>query len=977
LMVIGDPVNVAARLQQLAQPGTILAGERTYEATKDRFDFGPPQLTEVRGKSGRLALRRVIRPREARLERRSAVHVPMVGRESDVETLARRFHDALETASPRMTLVVGQAGIGKSRLVREFLNLVGARHPERIVLQGRCPTSGKNLTYWALGELLRRECGIAMDDSSTAAEQRLRQKVEAVLAASNLSSVEIDRVLNALAMTAGIRLAGNPLEEVRPSAVDLEQAIAWPRFISAYAARQPVIMLIEDLHWADERLLTMLQRVLARSTGPLLIIGTARPEFRELNASFGTGNEQVDFITLRPLSLQQGAVLLEELLQNDQVEEGLQAELLATADGNPFFLEEIVQRLLETGVLQQEGGRWRSGSSSLKGALPDSVQAVLSARIDALPPAEKRALQEAAVVGRVFWERPVQIATGDADLTSALLALENKGLITVRPTSTMTGDLEFVFKHALVRDVAYASLPMSRRARAHAQVAEWIETSSPDRREELSELIAQHYRSAISGEGAELAWGQDPKRREALRAAAFEALLHAGVRARKRYAVSLALELHQEALALASGEDERARALEALGDDQEGAFHGDDAVAAWEEAASVLSGKPEHHADRVRLLVKCAKMTCIRWGGFKTVPPTRQVDAYINQALEAAPREHDRGWLLAMRSYLNTRKGDPAEIEAIPRTQRSQAGEEAVEIARKLGDVDLEVLGLRALSGLWISAGDYARGMEVAHQEGALIERIAAARDRALAVVFYALRLMDIEGRYEAGLEGADEAYRLGKDLTIHEVQHATYLLIYGNAVLGRWSAIDRYLDEHLDAWRQEHDITCPYARAGPLVGAWALARQGKVAQARSLVEEIPLDWDAPSMPEAWYGLARLACGDPAEARSVAERILATNRRLTYEEGPFEYWLMLEALVKLEDWAGIAAFLGRAEGMSKGLAILDPVCLRTVGVLDLSSQRSDLARAKLEQAVVAFERLGASAEASRTRELLARRAEPV
>src|SRR5439155_21061926 len=272
----------------------------------------------------------------------------------------------------------------------------------------------------------------------------------------------------------------------------------------------------------------------------------------------------------------------------------------------------------------------------------DTVLAVLGARIDALPPAHKRALQEAAVIGRVFWEEPVRRATAHADLMPSLLALEAKGLVSVRPTSAIAGELEFTFKHALVRDVAYASLPRIRRARAHAEAARWAEQIAGDRSEELAELIAHHYRKAALGEDADLAWTDDPVARAELRTRAFEALLAAGAIARKRFAVAQALELHQDALRLAVDDTERARVLEAIGDDHEGAFHGDDAVPAWEGAVAALGENPETRTGRIRLLVKCAKMTSIRWGGFKVVPPPLQVDGYIAAGLAEDP-EPPRG----------------------------------------------------------------------------------------------------------------------------------------------------------------------------------------------------------------------------------------------------------------------------------------------------------------------------------------------
>jgi class 3 adenylate cyclase/tetratricopeptide (TPR) repeat protein len=971
LMVIGDAVNVAARLEQMAGPGTILVGERTYGAASEAFSFATPEVREVRGKSAPLVVRRLLHPRSERPDRRSGLQVPMVGRETEVEALARLFHEAMDAGAPRMALVIGQAGIGKSRLVREFLNLASARHPERVLLQGRCPSAGQNLTYWALGELLRRECGISLDDSGAEAGERLRSRVEAVLENTGLPPADVARTLRALAITTGIRLADNPLEEIRPSAVDVEQAMAWPRLISAYTAKHPVILLIEDLHWADERLVQMVERLLARSAGPLLLLGTARPEFREHNPGFASGRDDVEFIMLRPLTQSQGGALAEELLQHSSIEEALRKELIATAEGNPFFLEEIVRRLMESGAVIKESGAWRLAPSSRGLVLPDTVHSVLAARIDALPAEEKRTLQEAAVIGRVFWEQPLQRASGSSDITQTLLALEGKGLLVIRPTSTMVGNLEVAFKHALVRDVAYASLPLSRRARAHAEVAEWLEAIAGDRRDELSELIADHYRSAIIGEGAELAWADDAVRRSELSRMAFEALLTAGIHARKRFAITLALKHHRQALELAQTGADRLRVLEAIGDDHEGAFHGDDAVSAWEEAIALTSGDPKLAVERVRLLVKCAKMTCLRWGGFKVVPPTRQVDAYIDAALAAGPEDRERGWLLAIRAYLNTRKGDAAEIEAIPREARVRAGEEAAAIGRKLDDTDMLVLALRALSGLFLTAGDYGRAMELAHEEAPIIHRIAASRDRALSIVFYALRLMDIEGQYQPALTYAEDAYRLGKELTIHEVQHATYLLLYGNAVLGRWPAVDALLNEHLAAWRQEEDITCPYARGGPLIGAWALAHQGKLSQAREIVNEMPSDWNAPSMPEGWRGLALLKCGDAKAARADAEKILAANRRISYEEAPFEYLLMVDALVALQDWEALDAFLPKAVRMRNGLALLGPACDRAAGILAFQRGNSADGQHQLRRAILAFERLGAMPEATTTRTQLA------
>src|SRR2546425_3062227 len=933
-VVTGDAVNVAARLEQVAEPGAILAGERTYAAARDAFVFGEPESREVRGKSAPVTVRRVLRPLADSLDRRKGMQVAMVGREQEVESLASLFHEAMDANSPRLALISGPAGIGKSRLVREFLNMASARHPEATILQGRCPSTGDGLTYWALGELLRRECQISLDEPAASAGDRLRRKVETVLQRVSADKSTIDHTVFALALTAGITIPENPLDTIRPAAVDWELQLAWPRFINAYAAAGPVILMLEDLHWAGGRLVAMVERLLARSTGPLLLVTTARPELLKTHPEFGEGREAVAVLALRALTAQQSATLLNEILEGSELPSTLRRDLVATADGNPLFLEEIIRRLIDGGMLVRNGSGWRV-AGTLPAGLSDTVLAVLGARIDALPASQKRALQEAAVIGRVFWEAPVRRATADPDVTSSLLALEAKGLVSVHPTSSIAGELEFIFKHALVRDVAYASLPRVRRARAHAEGARWVEPIAGDRSEELAELIAHHYRTALLGEDADLAWTDDPVARAELRTRAFAALLAAGAVARKRFAVPQALDLHQGALQLAANDAERARALEAIGDDHEGAFHGDDALPAWEGALAALENNPETRADRIRLIVKCATMTCIRWGGFKVVPPTRQVDDYIDAGLSAGPAARDRGWLLALRAYGNSRKGDAREIEAIPLAERTRAGEEAVRMGRELGDVDLEVLATRALSGLAITQGAYARAMDFTRQEQALVDRIAASRDRALGLFWIALRYMDIEGRYEQGLEFAARSVELGRQLAPHDVLHATHALLYGNSSLGRWQLIDALHKEHLENFQKDKDMSCPYVRGGLLISAAVLAHRGDLARARETAALVPMNWEKPALPEALHGFALLACGDAAAAREEAEKILAAKRRLTYEEAPLEAVLMLESLVALHDAEGIRAFLPEAERIRQAVAVLAPAIDRATGLLHL------------------------------------------
>jgi tetratricopeptide (TPR) repeat protein len=294
-----------------------------------------------------------------------------------------------------------------------------------------------------------------------------------------------------------------------------------------------------------------------------------------------------------------------------------------------------------------------------------------------------------------------------------------------------------------------------------------------------------------------------------------------------------------------------------------------------------------------------------------------------------------------------------------------------VRIGRQLGDIDLEVLATRALSGLAITQVDYARAMDYTRQEEVLVDRIVASRDRVLGLFWIGLRYMDTEGHYEEGLASMERSYQLAKQLAPHDVLHATYGLLYGNASLGRWERIDALLDEHLTAFHQEPDMSCPFIRGGPLVSAAILAHRGDLERAREMAALVPMNWSDPSLPEALHGLALLASGDAATARQEAEQILAAKRRLTYEEAPLEVVLMVEALVALHDAEGLRAFLPEAERIRQAVAVLGPAIDRATGLMRFWEGDPAGARPLLERALAEYDRLGNPFEAARTREYLA------
>jgi class 3 adenylate cyclase len=968
LIVTGDAVNVAARLEQVAEPGTILVGERTYSAARAAFTFGAAEEREIRGKSVRLAVRQALRPLADSHDRRLGVSVGIVGREGDLGRLDAFFNEVVERRQPRMALISGPAGIGKSRLVREFLNLASSRHGDLHTLIGRCPSAGQGITYWALGEMLRRQCGIKLDDPASVAQERLRTEVERTLTAANVPEPDVGQTVLALAVLAGIQLPENPLEQLRPLALANELRLAWPRYVSSLAAAGPVVLVLEDLHWASEQLLAMVDQLLERGSGAVFLIGTARPEF--LDKQPFAERSQLSSVLLNPLDDEQSASMIDEILGGGQLPTTLTAHLVATAGGNPFFLEEIVRRLIDIGAVVQMGDRWEASPQADSVVMPDTVHAVLAARVDALPAGEKRALQEAAVVGRVFWEAPLARATGAPDIREALMALESRGLVSVRPTSTIAGQVEFIFKHALVRDVAYGTLSRARRARAHAQAAEWLEQMAGDRAEELAELIAHHYREAVAGEEADLAWSKDGKDWLEVRARAFGALLRAGAFARKRLANDRALRFHDDAMRLAVTDLEESAALEETGDDHDAAYRGDDAIPAWRSALAKLPRGTAFDPARLRLALKCGRMTAIRWGGFKVAPTTEEVDGYVAEGLAANPDPLSRGWLLALWAYCvshstATRGSDPTFQDRVP------AGEEALRIAKDLHDIDLEVIATRALVGLAVLGGQHARAAVLTRDEIPLVDRIVAIRDRGIALLFLSLTLMDMEGNYEEGLALGKRCHDLAQQLSPHEIMHATYLLLYGNLVLGRWSKVDALLEEHLRAFRIDGDMTCPYVRSGPMMGAVVLARTGELARAREVAAMVPLEMAKPALPESLAAMVTLAGGDAAGALEQAQRLVARGRLPTQEEALFEVLVMLDALVAIGTPQPLREFLPKARQAEPGLALLGPACDRAEGRLALLEGELPLAKRCLLRAVRRYDALGVVYEAARTRELLA------
>jgi len=686
----------------------------------------------------------------------------------------------------------------------------------------------------------------------------------------------------------------------------------------------------------------------------------------ETHLDFGGGSENFSQISLRPLTPSASAELLRELLAVSELPANLTAEILERAEGNPFFLEEIVGRLIDEGALVRTGDRWRATDAATRISVPDTIYTLLAARIDALATAEKRTLQEAAVVGRVFWEDPIVHALPSEPVPDHLRALERKGFIVARPTSSLHDQPEYSFRHALIRDVAYASLPKTRRAKAHAEVAAWIENLASARLEEFSELIAHHYASAAAGEDIDLAW-PDAAQREHVQRRAFESLLLAGAGARRRFAVAKALELHEQALKLARSEPERLMALEESGDDHDSAFRGDSARAAYLEALAITREQPALNGDRARLCWKLASMLAERPGAFARSPDPEPVDDLVNEGLAVAQDVSDRVNLLiasgesarlwsGSEPFGQGSKPDPVPVEErIERVQQALAMAESNRLPREIRRAQS---ALRLLYGI---AGQYELQLKLARRQLPSLEQLESRLDQADDLRWLAVLSMRYEGRFEEGLDLARRAFALSRDSNPHQLMHATFPILEALYYMGRWDELQAVLAEHVHAFREDPAVECSFVRDGPAIGATVMAHRGSLADARELAKMLPDPLQDIASASAWQARLAVAMGDPVTAHKICEG-KALERR-TY--GPEHVLANVQALAAIADLAALAECLGTARRQVDGNALLGPWCDIADGLLKLSGGDQDSARAHLENAVAGFERLGVPFEAAR------------
>ncbi|HEX6664084.1 MAG TPA: AAA family ATPase [Gaiellaceae bacterium] len=472
-MAAGDVVNTTARLQAAAPVNGVIVGPTTYRATSSVIEFRELESVEAKGKAEPLAVWEALDPRARVGTETVSTETPLVGRRREVDQLVDALDRTRAEASPQLVTIVGVPGIGKSRLVAELKAHVESIPDIVLWRQGRSLPYGEGVTFWALAQMVKAEAGILETDTDPEARGKLDAAVERVVPDAR-DAGWISRHLGDL-----VGLSGDDSTAPREEAFT-----AWRRLFEGMAEQHPLVLVFDDLQWADEGLLDFVDHLVDWASGvPILVLATARPELLEQRAGWGGGKPNATTLSLSPLSDEDTARLISSLLARPVIAADEQAELLTRSGGNPLYAEQYVRMVSERGA-----------QSELP--VPESIQGIVAARLDALPPEEKSLLQDAAVIGQEFWGGALAAVSGAGDpVEERLHLLERKQFVRRERRSSVADETQYVFLHILVRDVAYGQIPRVERILRHRRAAEWIE--SLGRPEDHAEMLAHHYSRAL------------------------------------------------------------------------------------------------------------------------------------------------------------------------------------------------------------------------------------------------------------------------------------------------------------------------------------------------------------------------------------------------------------------------------------------------------------------------------------------------
>jgi tetratricopeptide (TPR) repeat protein len=841
--VAGDPVGSAARLLELAPAGTVLVSATTRRAAERAITFGPARQGAPGGREPPAWPALAPRAGPASPSRRFP---PLVARDRELATLLAAATRVREGAGPELVTVVGAAGIGKTRLLTELADRLTLVEDSMPVAwrQGRALPYGDGPTFGALAEAVKVEAGIMESDGAEVAGRRLAEAAAAV--AEPVTAAWVAGHLRRLVGVAAGRPGDGTAADRATTAADREEEFAaWRRFLAGVAAARPLVLALEDLHRADDALLDFVEGLVARDGGrvPVLVLATARPELLERRPGWGAGGTTV---ALEPLGDGDTTGLLATLLAHHGLPAEVDPALLGRVGGNPLFAEEYVR------MLRDRGGP--PGLATVP--LPTGVHAIVAARLDALPAADKAVLHDAAVLGQVGWLGALaELAGRDLqDLAAALDRLETREFLQRAPASRVAGEVEYAFRHTLVRDVAYGQVLRAERADKHRRAAAWIEALAPDRAEGRAELLAYHFRAALSFARAA---GTEPP---GLAARTLAALREAGDRAAALGGWETAARFHAGALELcADGDPARGPLLLRLGRARcRGEMAGHDELTQAREAL-LAAGDPVAAAEAEMLL---GELAFLQGRGEDREAATDRALALV---AEAPPSATKAAVLRGAMMHL---------VVASRHAEGLAVGRELLAMARELGLADLEADALGAIGTARVEAGDpgglddleaaIARFDELGTPSGTLWH---------LNLGWAAAATGDLGRCFAALAAGARQAERFGSWRWRRSIELQRVAERYWT---GRWPEAVAVVDDLLAGGERHYlEWECRMWRGRIRLAGGRSAEALADAEAAHALAERARDPQDLHPTRAFLARALLAAGRREEAAEVAGRLLA------------------------------------------------------------------------------------------------------
>ena len=892
--VSGDAVNVAARLEQGASPGEILVGPRTAALAAAAFDLSPARTIEAKGKEGGIPAYGLIGVL-ATARPRGIVGDAFLGRARDLEELEQSYDRVASSGAPATVAIVGDPGVGKSRLLDEMGRRLAVRSPAPVLRTGRCLSYGRGLTYRPMADVLRSELGLQESDPPADVLDRLG-----------------DRAILGLAL--GLDVAA----DLHPLVVRERFAQAWIDVLEERAAQAPVVLVIEDLHWAEEPLLELLRSLRQRLTGRLLIVTAARPEA----ANHIAADTRIE---LEPLSTGDAGEMIRTVLGGD-LPAPARDLVLARAEGNPFFIEELLATLIDRRIIARSDGQWSIQRTIDERDLPDTVQAVLASRIDLLPETEKRALQAASVVGRLFGDATVRALVAPAEPNLAVL--EQRAFAQRTGDSSIGGGTRYAFRHQLTREVAYASLPKSDRGRLHAAVGRFLERNPDDAR---APFLAHHFEQSVRDDYAVLAWGDRPDELDALRARAVHWLRVAAQLAASSYDIDAAVAMYERAIELAADDPTRFELWRALAGARSQRYDARGFVEASEQAIALAPDE----AEVTRLHAELALRSATAWLAWTPPLAREQVESWIDRALESSrPDSPDRAMALVARAWHGDRDIDTAG--------------EAVAIAERVGDPELLGWALRVQTIAAMQAGRYDEAAASSQRILDLLDSITDPGNRETLVENTSLRLAAATGRFDDARRYADLVAGLVADLTPHNRLHGVSYALEIEELAAGWERIRELEPRTVRAVDENRATPCVRNARALLVCALAETALGDMEAAQrfeQLASSLGIEGHDRELTAPRLRMALLR-GDRSEAR----RLLAAYGRPTMR--------FMFDMAGAMTWLDAAAELGLREDVEReapALAVpgtsIQPFALRALGIV-----RDD--PELVEQAARRFDELG-------------------